>query len=82
MKALDEYFLMVVYPLLLNRVDVFANLYFIPTEKDGSEWVKSVNRQIGRQTDRQTDRKKKERKKERKTKTNKKQTNRKQKKEN
>ena len=25
MKALDEYFLMVVFPLLLNRVHVFVN---------------------------------------------------------
>ena len=28
MKALDEYFLMVVFPLLLNRVHVIANFMF------------------------------------------------------
>ena len=28
MKALDEYFLMVVFTLLLNRVRVFANFMF------------------------------------------------------
>ena len=28
MKALDEYFLMVVFTLLLNRVHVFANFMF------------------------------------------------------
>ena len=28
MKALDEYFLMVVFPLLLNRVHVFAIFMF------------------------------------------------------
>ena len=27
MKALDEYFLMVVFTLLLNRVHVFANFF-------------------------------------------------------
>ena len=37
MKALDEYFLMVVFTLLLNRVHVFANLIFNSTEKHGSE---------------------------------------------
>ena len=34
MKALDEYFLMVMFTLLLNRVHVFANFIF------GSEKVK------------------------------------------
>ena len=28
MKALDEYFLIAVFPLLLNRVNVFANFMF------------------------------------------------------
>ena len=28
MKALDEYFLMVVFTLLLNRVNVFTNFMF------------------------------------------------------
>ena len=38
MKALDEYFLMVVFMLLLNRVHVFANVMF-NLEKHGSEKV-------------------------------------------
>ena len=38
MKALDEYILMVVFMLLLNRVHVFANVMF-NLEKHGSEKV-------------------------------------------
>ena len=37
MKALDEYFLMVVFTLLLKRVHVFAIFMFNLAEKDGSE---------------------------------------------
>ena len=33
MKALDEYFLMVVFMLLLNRVHVFANFMFTLTRE-------------------------------------------------
>ena len=40
MKALDGYFLMVVFTLLLNRLRVFVNLCLIWTEKHGSERVK------------------------------------------
>ena len=42
MKALDKCFLMVVFTLLLSRVNVFASLCLIWTEKHGShscEWV-------------------------------------------
>ena len=41
MKALDEYFLMVVVMVLLNTVHVFANVMLIWTEKHGNERVKS-----------------------------------------
>ena len=37
MKALDEYFLMVVFMLLLDRDNVFALFMLICTEKYGSE---------------------------------------------
>ena len=37
MKALDEYFLMVVFTLLLNEVHVSAHFILIWTEKHGSE---------------------------------------------
>ena len=37
MKALDEYFVMVVFTLFLNTVHVFANFVFNWTEKHGSE---------------------------------------------
>ena len=41
MKALDDYFLMVLFTLLLNRVNVFLQfLCLIWTEKHGSEGVK------------------------------------------
>ena len=39
MKALDEYFLMVVFTLLLNGLYVLAIFIFNWTEKHGSEWV-------------------------------------------
>ena len=40
MKALDEYFLMVVFPLLLNKVQSFVHVFahsLIWTEKHGIE---------------------------------------------
>ena len=40
MKAIDEYFLMVMFVLLLNTVHVFANFMFIWREQHGSEKVK------------------------------------------
>ena len=40
MKALDEYILMVVFKLLLNRVHVCANFTFICTEKHDNERIK------------------------------------------
>ena len=40
MKAVDEYFLMVVFTLLLNRVHDLQILCLIWTEKRGSERVK------------------------------------------
>ena len=39
MKALDEFFLMVVFTLLLNKVHVSGFLNFIWTERHGSERV-------------------------------------------
>ena len=39
MKALDEYFLMVVFTLLLNRAHVFHILCLIWIEKHGSERI-------------------------------------------
>ena len=43
MKALDEYFLVVVFKLLLNRVHVYADLCLIWTQKRGCERIKSAN---------------------------------------
>ena len=40
MKALDEYFLMVVFPLLLNRVYVSANIIFNFNRKRFSAKIK------------------------------------------
>ena len=40
MKALDEYFLMVVFMLLLNRVHVFANFIFGQRETR-EDWLNS-----------------------------------------
>ena len=40
MKALDEYFLVVAFTLLLNTVNVFANLCLIWTQKHDSERYK------------------------------------------
>ena len=37
MKSLAKYFPMVVFPLLLNRLHVFANFMLMWTEKHGSE---------------------------------------------
>ena len=43
MKALDEFFLLVVFTLLLNGVRVFAIFMFnLKTEKHGSERVKLI----------------------------------------
>ena len=42
MKALDEYFIMVVSALLLNRLHVFATFMFNWTEKHGNERVKGA----------------------------------------
>ena len=46
MKALDEYFLMAVFIMLLNRVHVFAIFMFNWTEKDGGEMVKTANQNL------------------------------------
>ena len=43
MKALDEYFLMAVFTLLLNRVHVLQILCLICTEKHGCERIKHLN---------------------------------------
>ena len=37
MEALDEYFLMVVFTLLLNRVNVFANFMFYLDRETGQK---------------------------------------------
>ena len=43
MKALNKYFLMVVFTLLLNKVNVFANFMFnLDREEHGSETVNIV----------------------------------------
>ena len=43
MKALDGYFLMVFFTLLLNRVHVFAIFNLVSTETIGSERVKGTH---------------------------------------